>query len=1527
MFEKIKLIITIKKLIELLNTNFQKAEDELNSTNEKVDTNYNELVESIDNEATARENADTVLQTSIEDLTTVVQENYSELEGSIESLTTVVETNKIDSENRDIALNERIDNIDTELSSKFATKEELTTLDTNLSKDIDDLDTKLSGEIESLNTITGDLQTDLGTLEENLDSYKESNDKIVSDLSQTVQNNYSTLDKKIDGVDTRLTEVAEEINQTIEDNVVALQQEDTALQNQINTHSQQITQEITDRQTADSNLQTQITANTTDISELTQVVQDDYDELKGLIDQEIEDRGSADTTLQNNINAEAKTRKDTDDNLQDQIDNLKARGRFLALWNATTGLPESTPQISPYTYNTGDYFIVDAVGETNYRPIGTEFVIGQASAEIETEELATDDVYYFDGATWHLQINHGKTVSFANLAGEPSDNTNLKNALDDKVSFTDYPVINTTAGVIKVSNSYATNVNSSGFLTAQNKTVEQYANLSGNAFISKNTLDNIQENYVTEVGDAKYQPILTAGNGIEIEDNKISTNTQFVITEDMFDLEFDDTKGVTPYNASYGYTNITIHEDAGIEWVEGASYTFVINTKQSSSAYRNLRFRIGESGDWKPAMVSSSVVSGSAVFAKTVNCIFFYKTTYQANGALHVLYDTNTTYTLNYSTDAGSRKVGVGTYAVDRYSLIMQKPDLSWEKITNTSKKYSIATTKSVNTNGFLLNQIRYYKYTTAFSTGVIMGGTHVYSKSDSVAGSYSFNCGTAPGWTVGDSIFLVGTIGEDELFYLDTAQWWSNSLPTENDGKLYIQLGYALSNDDSTFSLLEERPILYHDGTSIKEYIPHDKTKQDVIEDLGTIRSNAEAGKEAKETIDTYGDIVTHNVSEFQEAGDYATNTALTEGLATKQDVIENLSTIESNAQAGKTAKDTIDTYGNIVTHNVNEFQIAGDYATNSKVTEVETTANNAKAIAEGKATGYVFDTKEAMDSWVQEHSSELKLGDNLYIRAVDVPDYWWDGEQAQQLETQKVDLTNYTTKTDLSNGLATKQDTISNLSTIESNASNGNTAYTTIQGYGDIVSHNAIEFALKSEIPSISGLAKDSDVVHKAQNETITGIKTFQGGSGGNSVGIISLTGMLIGAVNKTAYTQYGTIRQCDNKAHTGSYYINSDGSLLFRHKTGTATAEGSVNDAMLTLHPVNGLKVGWSGQYNVSTTADKDVLVDTIEYSKLNTTDKTIIGAINEVKTSIPSLVGYATESYVQGYHDNTKQDVINDLDNIRSGAELGATALQSYTETDPIYTADKPNIALKSELFSKNYNDLTNKPAIPTKTSDLTNDSGFINQVKTINGESIVGTGDITIKSAPDLDNITISKNSNDELQAIAVIDNNNNAIKTWTGTQAEYEAIAVKDSNTLYNVTDTNDVSYPLLEAIYPVGSIYIGTMAICPLQALFGTWQLVATKILTDIENIAQVVGNGMTLGLTNGSVNFGLTNVTGSNANLACTSQAAYGAYTGASGMSATTNMPVAQAYGITTDATKSGMVATVSSSSYICNLFRRTA
>lgn len=60
------------------------------------------------------------------------------------------------------------------------------------------------------------------------------------------------------------------------------------------------------------------------------------------------------------------------------------------------------------------------------------------------------------------------------------------------------------------------------------------------------------------------------------------------------------------------------------------------------------------------------------------------------------------------------------------------------------------------------------------------------------------------------------------------------------------------------------------------------------------------------------------------------ATNITTLQGqVAGKQDTITDLATIRSNAQAGKSASDTIATYGNIVTHNVSEFATSAQGAT----------------------------------------------------------------------------------------------------------------------------------------------------------------------------------------------------------------------------------------------------------------------------------------------------------------------------------------------------------------------------------------------------------------------------------------------------------------------------------------------------------------------------------------------------------------------------------------------------------------------
>lgn len=52
------------------------------------------------------------------------------------------------------------------------------------------------------------------------------------------------------------------------------------------------------------------------------------------------------------------------------------------------------------------------------------------------------------------------------------------------------------------------------------------------------------------------------------------------------------------------------------------------------------------------------------------------------------------------------------------------------------------------------------------------------------------------------------------------------------------------------------------------------------------------------------------------------------------------------------------------------------------------------------------VFDTKADLDTWLAEegNADTLKIGQNIYIKETDTPDYWWDGTGLQILETDKI-------------------------------------------------------------------------------------------------------------------------------------------------------------------------------------------------------------------------------------------------------------------------------------------------------------------------------------------------------------------------------------------------------------------------------------------------------------------------------------------------------------------------------------------
>lgn len=131
-------------------------------------------------------------------------------------------------------------------------------------------------------------------------------------------------------------------------------------------------------------------------------------------------------------------------------------------------------------------------------------------------------------------------------------------------------------------------------------------------------------------------------------------------------------------------------------------------------------------------------------------------------------------------------------------------------------------------------------------------------------------------------------------------------------------------------------------------------------------------------------------------------------------QEKIDDLDTIRSNANLGAVAS--------------------------SELPAVRQTAETAESIARGKARSQVFDTKTAMETWLKsaDHKGELSVGDNLYIKAKDTPDYW-----ISEVLTTKDPTTQYwykiseleAEKPDISNMVTTDtQQTISGKKTFES-------------------------------------------------------------------------------------------------------------------------------------------------------------------------------------------------------------------------------------------------------------------------------------------------------------------------------------------------------------------------------------------------------------------------------------------------------------------------------------------------------------
>lgn len=130
----------------------------------------------------------------------------------------------------------------------------------------------------------------------------------------------------------------------------------------------------------------------------------------------------------------------------------------------------------------------------------------------------------------------------------------------------------------------------------------------------------------------------------------------------------------------------------------------------------------------------------------------------------------------------------------------------------------------------------------------------------------------------------------------------------------------------------------------------------------------------------------------------------------------------------------------------------------------------------------------------------------------------------------------------------------------------------------------------------------------------------------------------------------------------------------------------------------------------------------------HSYYNSKEKVIAAALNDLEARKLDISDIVTDEVPT--ENSTNFVTSGGLYNvITENEEIVAAAINDLNDK-------KANISsLSSVATSGSYDDLSDKPTIPSKVSQLTNDSGFLTshqQLKTINNESLIGTGNITIQ---------------------------------------------------------------------------------------------------------------------------------------------------------------------------------------------------
>ena len=117
-----------------------------------------------------------------------------------------------------------------------------------------------------------------------------------------------------------------------------------------------------------------------------------------------------------------------------------------------------------------------------------------------------------------------------------------------------------------------------------------------------------------------------------------------------------------------------------------------------------------------------------------------------------------------------------------------------------------------------------YYNSSADIAINAVIPDNVLYESIESGEGEYWMNRSSSSSWTsAGLPIYIVGTINANNELILDnstTTAFLTNALPTTEDGKIYVHVGYS-DNEDDLWRLSVTHPIFEFKAGAIRRYTP----------------------------------------------------------------------------------------------------------------------------------------------------------------------------------------------------------------------------------------------------------------------------------------------------------------------------------------------------------------------------------------------------------------------------------------------------------------------------------------------------------------------------------------------------------------------------------------------------------------------------------------------------------------------------------------------------------------------------------